>query len=146
MTIQLSPEPEIAERLEKLCQIANLEASEVINILLDSPLEQIIKYRDSSLLRCCVHPSVDATLKKMESSSLFSDRRRITPMGYELVVESGFSGFRHQGASPGAPRCHFYGFASDFVETRGGAKRRCIWSNTAPRSRRISAASSAASG
>lgn len=58
MSIQFTPEPEIAERLEKLCQVAKLEASEIINILLDSPLEQIIEARDSSLLRCCIHPFV----------------------------------------------------------------------------------------
>lgn len=57
-TIKFIPEPEIADRLEKLCQVANFEASVAINILLDSPLEQIIEQRDSSLLRICIHPFV----------------------------------------------------------------------------------------
>ncbi len=54
--IKFIPEPEIAERLEKLCQVASLKANEVINILLDSPLEQIIEYRDSSQFQCCIQP------------------------------------------------------------------------------------------
>jgi hypothetical protein len=57
-TIRFIPEPEIADRLEKLCQVASLKVGEVINILLDSPLEQIIERRDSSLLQCCIHPFV----------------------------------------------------------------------------------------
>jgi hypothetical protein len=51
MTIEFIPEPDISERLEKLCQAANLGVNEAINILLDSPLEQIIEHRDSGLLR-----------------------------------------------------------------------------------------------
>jgi hypothetical protein len=50
-TIEFTPEPDIARRLEKLCQAASLEPNEAINILLDSPLEQIIEHRDSGLLR-----------------------------------------------------------------------------------------------
>jgi hypothetical protein len=56
--IKFIPEPEIADRLEKLCQAANLEVNDAINILLDSPLDQIIEQRDSSLLQCCIHPFV----------------------------------------------------------------------------------------
>ena len=57
-SVAFTPEPDIAERLEKLCQTANLEVNEAIKILLDSPLEQIIEARDSSLLQCCIHPVV----------------------------------------------------------------------------------------
>jgi hypothetical protein len=58
MTITFDPEPEIAERLEKLCQAANLEVNDAINILLDSPLRADHRQRDSSLLQCCIHPFV----------------------------------------------------------------------------------------
>lgn len=51
MTITFEPEPDVADQLEKLCQVANLEASEVINILIASPLNQIIEDRDAGLLR-----------------------------------------------------------------------------------------------
>jgi hypothetical protein len=50
MTITFTPEPDIAERLERLCQVANLEPSEALNILIASPLEQIVEHRDSGLL------------------------------------------------------------------------------------------------
>jgi hypothetical protein len=61
MTITFDPEPEIAERLEKLCQAANLEVNDAINILLDSPLEQIIgsaipAYSSAASIRLCTTP------------------------------------------------------------------------------------------
>jgi len=61
MTITFDAEPDVADHLEKLCQAASLDVGEAINILLDSPLEQIIEGRDSSLLQCCIHPFVYGT-------------------------------------------------------------------------------------
>jgi integrase len=51
MTIKFDPEPDVAERLEMLCRITNLETGDLINNLLDSPLSQIIDDHDCGLLR-----------------------------------------------------------------------------------------------
>jgi hypothetical protein len=42
---------------------------------------------------------IDGPLKRWQVPHV-SDRRQIIPSGYELVLESGLPGFRHQGASP----------------------------------------------
>jgi hypothetical protein len=50
-SITFTAEPEIAERLEKLCRITKVGSSELINLLLESPLEQVFGLGDNSLLR-----------------------------------------------------------------------------------------------
>jgi hypothetical protein len=90
MTIAFTPEPDVAERLEKLCQAASLEVNEAINILLDSPLEQIIEQRDSCLLQCCIHPFVYDT--KEEALSVIA--------GYKRFVSEDDSRCYRSGAKP----------------------------------------------
>ena len=76
-TIKFIPQPDIAQRLKKLCQVTNLEASEAINILLDSPLEQIVEGRDSSLLQSCIRPFVYDT-KEQELETIAAYERFIS--------------------------------------------------------------------
>lgn len=56
MKITFSPEPEVAARLEKLCQVTNLELDELLNTILDSPLRQIIEDGDTGLLQAFIKP------------------------------------------------------------------------------------------
>jgi hypothetical protein len=92
--IKFIPEPEIADRLKKLCQAANLEASEAINILLDSPLEQIIGQRDSSLLQGCIHPFVYDT----------KEQALETIAGYERFISESDDGCYDHDAKPARTR------------------------------------------
>jgi len=55
--LTFTPEPEIAERLEKLRKITNLDLDQLLNTLLESPLNQIIGQGDCGLLRS-LHPAV----------------------------------------------------------------------------------------
>jgi len=50
-TIKFIPEPDIAERLKKLCQVTNLRLSELVNVLLDWPLTQIVDHHDSGMFQ-----------------------------------------------------------------------------------------------
>jgi hypothetical protein len=56
MKITFTPEPEIAERLEKLCEIANLDLNTLLNTLLSPTLDQIIGDGETSLLQMCIDP------------------------------------------------------------------------------------------
>ena len=58
MTITFDPEPNVADRLEKLCQVTNQGAGTLINILLASPLWQTIETHDCDFLQCCIQPFV----------------------------------------------------------------------------------------
>jgi len=51
MTITLNAEHDVADHLEKLCQITNLGVSDLVNVLLDWPLTQIVDHHDSGLLQ-----------------------------------------------------------------------------------------------
>src|SRR5271157_100805 len=50
--LTFTPEPKIADRLEKLCEITSLDLDTVLNTLLNSPLAQIIKDGDTGYLQC----------------------------------------------------------------------------------------------
>jgi hypothetical protein len=50
-TITFDPEPDIAEKLQTLSQVVNLGAGDLINVLLRSPLSQIVDDHDCGLLR-----------------------------------------------------------------------------------------------
>jgi hypothetical protein len=60
-SITFTAEPEIAERLEKLCRITKVGSSELINLLLESPLEQVFGLGDTSLLRAYIQPFIHET-------------------------------------------------------------------------------------
>ncbi len=89
-TIKFIPEPEIADRLEKLCQAASLKISQAINILIDSPLELIIDHKDSYLLQCCIHPFLHDT--EEEALAVIA--------GYERFVSEDESSCYHSEAKP----------------------------------------------
>jgi hypothetical protein len=57
MTSTFDLDPHIAERLEKLCWITNLETGELINLLLESPLPNTIGDGDTDLLQYCIQSS-----------------------------------------------------------------------------------------
>jgi hypothetical protein len=57
MTTTFDLEPDVADHLEKLCQITNLGSSELINLLLESPLRQTIGDGDTDLLQYCIQSS-----------------------------------------------------------------------------------------
>jgi hypothetical protein len=54
--LTLNPRSQTAWK--NFARAASLDVGQAINILLDSPLEQIIETRDSSSLQCCIHPFV----------------------------------------------------------------------------------------
>jgi len=58
MTTTFDLEPHIAEQLEKLYWITNLEPGELITLILEPPLNQIIEDHDSYLLQGFIHPLV----------------------------------------------------------------------------------------
>ena len=58
MTTTFDLEPHIAEQLEKLSWITNLEPGELITFILEPPLNQIIEHHDTYLLQDFIHPLV----------------------------------------------------------------------------------------
>jgi hypothetical protein len=76
MTTTFDLEPHIAEHLEKLCRITKVGSSELINLLLESPLEQVFGLGDTSFLQAYIQPFVHET--KEEALAVIS--------GYEAFV------------------------------------------------------------
>jgi hypothetical protein len=89
-TITFDAEPDVADRLEKLCQVTNQGAGTLINILLAPFLRQIIEYRDSDFLQCCIQPFAYDT--KEEALDIVAR--------YESFVSEDKSGCYHSDAKP----------------------------------------------
>jgi hypothetical protein len=51
-TITFTPTPEVSDNLKKLSEISTINMENLINVLLASPLRQIVEEGDSGLLRC----------------------------------------------------------------------------------------------
>jgi hypothetical protein len=94
MTITFDAEPDVADHLEKLCRITSLGAGELINILLDPPLRQIIKDKDSGFLQCCIQ----AFVYEAKEEALEAIAR------YERFISEDESGCYHSDAKPARTR------------------------------------------
>jgi hypothetical protein len=94
MTITFDAEPDVADHLEKLSRITNLGLNELINLLLESPLRQIIEDKDSDFLQCCIQPFVYDT--KEEALAVIA--------GYERFVSEDEDACYHSDAKPARTR------------------------------------------
>ena len=94
-TVTFGPEPEVAECLEKLCLITNLDPSELINTLLASSLSQTIENNDSGLLQWLIRSFAYDT--KEEALAVIA--------GYEgFISEPNAAGVYHDDARPARTR------------------------------------------
>ena len=93
-TITFTPDPDVADHLEKLCQVTNQGVGTLINILLAPFLRQLIEDRDSDFLQCCIPPFVYDT--KEEALDIIAR--------YESFVSEDDSGCYHSDAKPARTR------------------------------------------